>query len=326
MTAWLERHQIALYLTAIGVGLGVGAAVPAAHSLDVAINPAIALLLYVTFLGVPFNRLGHAFRDARFLITLFALNFLVVPVIGWGLSRFVAHDAALMIGVLLVLLAPCIDYVIVFCALAGGAHDKLLAAAPLLMLAQLLLLPVYLLLFAGPTALGIIEIGPFVEAFLVLIVAPLIAAAATQWAAPRARALRALADAGAVSMVPLMMLVLFIVIASQAQLITTDPIALVGLVPVYVGYLVVMAGVGVAVARLARLGVRNARALTFSGATRNSLVVLPLALALPPALAIVPAVVVTQTLIELVGMVIYVRLIPRLIPGSLCPPHPPSAA
>ncbi len=38
-----------------------------------------------------------------------------------GLSRFVAHDDALLVGVLLVLLTPCVGYVIVFTALAGGA-------------------------------------------------------------------------------------------------------------------------------------------------------------------------------------------------------------
>ncbi|WP_279631122.1 bile acid:sodium symporter [Rathayibacter sp. VKM Ac-2801] len=47
----------------------------------------------------------------------------------------------------------------------------------------------------------------------------------------------------------------------------------------------------------------------------DGLVVLPLALALPAslALALAPVVVVTQTLVELVGMVGFVRLIPRLV-------------
>lgn len=52
--------------------------------------------------------------------------------------------------------------------------------------------------------------------------------------------------------------------------------------------------------------------MIFSGATRNSLVVLPLALALPAELAIAPLAVVTQTLIELVGMVVLVQLVPKL--------------
>lgn len=52
----------------------------------------------------------------------------------------------------------------------------------------------------------------------------------------------------------------------------------------------------------------------FTGATRNSLVVLPLALALPDRLAIAAVVVVTQTLVEVAGMVVYVRAVPQLLP------------
>ena len=50
-------------------------------------------------------------------------------------------------------------------------------------------------------------------------------------------------------------------------------------VPIFVAFLVIMAVVGWATARVTRLDVPDARALIFSGATRNSLVVLPLALA-----------------------------------------------
>ncbi len=139
--AALERHQVALYLGAIATGFAVGALVPGAERLELGINAAIALLLYVTFLGIPLTRLARAFRDGRFLATLLAVNFVVVPVVVLGLSRFVAHDDALLVGVLLVLLTPCVDYVIVFTALAGGARERLLAATPLLMIAQLVLLP-----------------------------------------------------------------------------------------------------------------------------------------------------------------------------------------
>ena len=52
----------------------------------------------------------------------------------------------------------------------------------------------------------------------------------------------------------------------------------------------------------------------FSGATRDSLVVLPLAPALPDRFALAAVVVVTQTLVEVVGMVVYVRVVPRLLP------------
>ncbi len=86
--------------------------------------------------------------------------------------------------------------------------------------------------------------------------------------------------------------------------------------PVYVAFLVVMAFAGFGVGRLFRLDVPAARAVVFTGATRNSLVVLPLALALPDRFAIAAAVVVTQTLVEVVGMIVYVRAVPRLLPAE----------
>jgi hypothetical protein len=54
------------------------------------------------------------------------------------------------------------------------------------------------------------------------------------------------------------------------------------------------------------------RAVAFSTATRNSLVVLPLALAVPGALPVLPAIIVTQTLVELISELFYIRTIPRL--------------
>lgn len=53
--------------------------------------------------------------------------------------------------------------------------------------------------------------------------------------------------------------------------------------------------------------------MAFSAGTRNSLVVLPLAFAVPGGGTLIPAVVVTQTLVELVSELVYVRWIPRLV-------------
>ncbi|HEY1134082.1 MAG TPA: bile acid:sodium symporter [Nocardioides sp.] len=318
VVGWLERRQVAVYLGAILLaGLG-GVLVPGAERLDVAINPVLGLLLFATFLGVPFAALGRALRDVRFVTALLVLNFLVVPVVVGVLTRFVAGDRAVLVGVLLVLLTPCIDYVIVFSGLAGAASERLLAAAPLLMLAQLALLPLYLWLFVGREVADVVEAGPFVHALLVLVVLPLAAAALVQRAARRLRAARFVMDVAVAAMVPLMAATLVVVVASQVPGIASGRLAtLLGVVPLYVAFLAVMAPLGAVAARVARLDPPAGRALVFSGATRNSLVVLPLALSLPDAYALAALVVVTQTLVELVGMVVYVRVVPRLVPTSV---------
>lgn len=316
MIAWSNRWQIPLYLAGMVVGGAVGLGIPGSPALfEMLVAPALVLLLFATFLAVPFAELGRAVRDLRFLAAILLLNFVLVPLLAFGLSRFVAHDQALLVGVLLVLLTPCIDYVVVFTRLAGGAASRLLAVSPVLMLAQLALLPVFLGVMAGPDVLSAIDIDPFVGAFGLFIALPMGLAAVTQLLASRVRAAHNVERTVDAAMVPLLAVTLTVIVGAQIDVVRAQVGSLVGVVPIYVAFLVIAPVLGIQVARLFRQDVATARATVFSGATRNSLVVLPLALALPEPLALASAAVVTQTLVELLGMVALVRLVPRVVAG-----------
>jgi ACR3 family arsenite transporter len=274
----------------------------------------LAALLFVTFLQVPVSSLGASPRAGRFVGAALVVNFAVVPLVVAAAFSLLPPNQAVRLGVLLVLLTPCVDYVIVFCGLAGGSARRLLAATPLLLVAQMLLLPVYLLLFLGPDLADVVETGPFVEAFALLIALPLALAWLTQAWAARSGTGRRAADAAGTAMVPLMAATLFAVTASQVPALGGDLGDVLAVAPVYAGFLVVMPLAGLAVSHLFALDARDTRAIVFTGATRNSLVVLPLALALPDAFAVAAVVVLAQTLVEVIGMVAYVRLVPRLVP------------
>lgn len=305
---------MAIYLGALAVGAAVGLAVPGvAEPAGAAVTPVLALLLYATFMGVPFGLIGESVRDVRFLVTVLAVNFMAAPLVVFGLSRFVAHEPVLLVGVLFVLLTPCIDYVIAFTGLAGGARDRLLAATPLLMLAQMVLLPIYLMPMAGAVPVQSIDRAAFLQALLWFIVVPLAAAMLTQLVARRARVGRAAQVGAGVAMVPLMALTLALVVASQVHAVGQQLSSLLLLVPVFVAFAALMVLLGLVAGRIARLDVSKRRAIVLSGVTRNSLVVLPLVLALPAGFELAPLVVVTQTLVELLLLVLLVRLLPRLI-------------
>ncbi|MBP2435682.1 arsenic resistance protein [Microbacterium amylolyticum] len=314
---WMERHQVVLYLLALAGGASIGLAAPGiATPARLTIEPVLALLLYVTFLGVPFSHIRTSFRDHRFLGAVFAVNFVVAPIVVWLLSRLVSHDDVLLIGVLFVLLTPCVDYVIVFTGIAGGARDRLLAAAPLLMIGQMALLPLYLWAFVGPEFISAIDPAPFVEALLFLIILPLAAATVTQAFARRSGLGRRVMDTALSAMVPLMMVTLAVVVTSQISRVGGRIDALMLTVPVFVLFAVIMLFVGRIAGRALRLDVPGTRAVMFSGATRNSLVVLPLVLALPATYGLAALVVVTQTLVELILMVVFVRLVPKIAAHS----------
>jgi ACR3 family arsenite efflux pump ArsB len=308
----LETHQVAIYFAAIAIGAAAALWEPRTVMLEPLINPALALMLFVTFLQVPLAELGRAFTQPSFLGSLLVTNFLVVPVLVAGLLPFLPSDPLIRLGVLLVLLTPCIDYVVTFAHLGRADARLLLASTPILLIVQMLLLPAYLTVFMGDDARGLVRMEPFLHAFAWLIAAPLALAALVQLLAGRSGA----ASRGAVYLrflpVPATALVLFIVIAAVVPQLGLALNGALRVVPIYVAFAIAAPLLGWIVARSFRLEASSARAVAFSAGTRNSLVVLPLAFAVPNAMPLLPAIIVAQTLVELVSELAYIRWLPKL--------------
>lgn len=311
----LEHHQIPLYFAAVLLAAAFGLLAPSlVHGLGVLVTPAIAVLMYAMFLQIPFLDLRQSLSHKRFLSALLLANFILVPLLVWVLTRGLVERPALLVGALLVLLTPCIDYVVVFTHIGKGDSRLMLAATPVLLLLQLLLLPMYLGLMLGGQSGVVVQAGPFIEAFLLLIVLPMGLAVITASLARRSAVINAWNDAWAWLPVPAMAGVLFVVIGSQITSVVRDISLLLPVILVYIGFLVLAPLMGALASRLFALPAITARAVTFSASTRNSLVVLPLALALPDDVrGLAATAVILQTLVELVGELIYVRLIPRLV-------------
>ena len=311
----LEHNQIPLYFVATLLAALCGAFAPSfAQGLSVLVTPAIAVLMYAMFLQIPFLDLRRGWGSPRFILALLLANFILVPLLVWALTRGLVERPALLVGTLLVLLTPCIDYVVVFTHIGKGDSRSMLAATPLLLLLQLVLLPVYLGFMLGAQSAVVVAAGPFVEAFVWLIVVPMILAVLTTSLARRSSAISRWCGAWGWLPVPAMALVLFVVIAAQITSVVRDISLLLPVIPIYVAFVVLAPLMGILAARLFALPATTARAVTFSASTRNSLVVLPLALALPEDVrGLAATAVILQTLVELVAELVYVRLIPAVV-------------
>lgn len=308
----LESRQVWIYFAAVVGASIVGLLIPGTASWEPAINPALGLMLFVTFLQVPVSALGRAFRQVRFLGALLAVNFVVVPLLVAVLIQFLPPDPLVRLGVLMVLLCPCIDYVVTFSHLGRADARLLLASTPALLIAQMALLPIYLRLFLGVDAAAYVQLGPFVHAFVWLIVVPFVLAAAVQaWAARSHLGERTSSFLG-LAPVPATAAVLFIVVAAVLPQLGQTLDATLRVMPIYVAFAALSPLLGWVASRAARLAPEAGRAIAFSAGTRNSLVVLPLALAVPGAIPLLPAIIVAQTLVELLAELVYIRLIPRL--------------
>ncbi|WP_312206229.1 arsenic resistance protein [Pseudomonas kuykendallii] len=312
----LEQNQVPIYFVAVIVAAIGGLLAPtAAQGLSALVTPAIAVLMYAMFLQIPLLNLREGLRNRFFMAALLIANFVLIPLLVWALTRFLEGQPAILIGVLLVLLTPCIDYVVVFTHIGRGDSRLILSATPIvLLLLQLALLPLYLSLMLSGSSGVVVSIGPFVEAFLALIVAPLILALLTEALVKRSAAVKVWADAWAWLPVPAMAAVLITVVGSQIAPVVNEFDRLAPVLPVYIAFAFLAPIIGAWVSRAFRLPAGAARAVTFSSSTRNSLVVLPLALALPEDLRVLAAAaVITQTLVELVAELIYVRAVPTFL-------------
>jgi len=309
---FLEERQVACYLSAVAAAALLAWCVPASTRLAPAIEPLLGFMLFVTFLQVPLTELRRAAGNLRFLAALLAANFIAIPLLVAGLLPWLPGEPLARAGMLLVLLTPCIDYVVTFAHLGRADARALLAATPALLGAQMLLLPVYLGVFLDGQGAALVQWEPFVRAFVWLIALPLALAAACQAAAARSRQADAAVRLLGLLPVPATALLLFVVVAAVAPRLGLARDAVVAAVPVYAAYAVLAPAIGWGMGRLWRLPAGQARAISFSAATRNSLVVLPLGLAIPGAVPVVPAVILAQTLVELLCELLYVRLLPRL--------------
>lgn len=127
----MEKQQIWFYVVALFLGAAIGLSDPAwGNVLHYTVSPVLAVLLYSMFVQIPFLQLKESWSNLRFMGALLVANFIVVPVVVWLLTLFFPQSPGVLIGVYLVLLTPCIDYVIVFTQLGRGDEKLMLAATP----------------------------------------------------------------------------------------------------------------------------------------------------------------------------------------------------
>lgn len=308
----LEKFQALIYLAAIGCGMVVGTRWPEqAGTLEELLWPVLALLLYTTFTQVPLAHLREAIADTRFIQSALAGNFVLIPLMLWLLTPLLPQQPAARLGVLMVLLTPCTDWFITFTHLGKGDTQRAIAFAPLSLLLQMILLPLYLSLFLGEGVTVSMARQEVLVAFAGIILLPLLAAFVTQQSAERGAQRRALLTHLGWAPIPLLSIVVFIIAATQVTVVIGVVALLEELLALFAGFLVMAGLLARILAGLFKLPPAQGRTLAFSFGTRNSFVALPLALALPPAFELAVVAIVYQSLVELIGMIVYLWLAPR---------------
>lgn len=315
LKSFLEDKQIYIYLLFIMMGVGFGLLFDHASLIfEPFISILIAILLFSMFAQIPFLSLRQKVLNFKFLVALIISNFIFIPILVFLIvTAFHITSTPLLIGIYLVLLTPCIDYVIVFTKLGRGNESFMLIATPILFILQIILLPIYFLIFLNQDFSEYIDFIPFLKTFVYLILVPLFIAIFMQILSKKSDdAMSNILSLSEWLPVPFMGLVLMTVIGSQISKIFNDLHVVWIVVPVYICFMIIAPFIGYLSGKIFALPSDLKRTIAFSSSTRNALVVLPLALSLPDKWStIVTTVVVTQTLVELIGELFYIKLIPK---------------
>ncbi|WP_120194253.1 arsenic resistance protein [Sinobaca qinghaiensis] len=146
----IEKWHTIFLLSAIGMGLIIGQWQFIESRAGLFILPFLFCMLYGLFLAVPLQHLGKAFTHIRFFSASAGINFIWTPVLAYGLGAvFLSNHPALWLGFIILMVTPCTDWYLIFTSTAKGNVPLAASILPVNLILQLLLLPVYLYLFAG---------------------------------------------------------------------------------------------------------------------------------------------------------------------------------
>lgn len=172
MNLFKKLYSVIIFL-AVLIGIGIGQFDVLQRNVEIFIVPFLIAMLYMTFIQIPIEQIKNAFRNIRFTTSTVIINFLWTPILAWLLaSLLLADHPALYIGFIMLMVTPCTDWYLIFTGIAKGSVALSTAILPLNLVLQVILLPIYLLLFGGTT--GVIELSFLIESVLLVLFIPLV--------------------------------------------------------------------------------------------------------------------------------------------------------
>ncbi len=307
----LEKSQPIVLIIATVLGLGVGFVFPSIGSISSGIVYVMLIgLMFGIALGTPLKSVARSFKNLRFFAVALGLNFVMVPVIGFALALvFLDANPLIFVGFILYVVNPCTDWFLVFTNMAKGDVPMGLALLPINLVLQILLIPVYLWMFAGTVVP--FQLTSLVETIVVFIILPFLLAYITnrlmihtkgeEWKDQRLSSLPM-----AVQTLTLAAVVFFM-FASQTEVITSNfgPILAV-LIPVMLFFLLTYL-IAQVVSRKLRIRYGECALLTCTTIARNSPLALAIAFGLFPDQPLIYVAIIIGVLVELPVLVVIVR-------------------
>ena len=175
-----EKLEPLIIFSAIIIGLLFSNVQILADNTEHLINVFLCLMLYGLFLEVPLDELKDSFKNIKFTSTSLLINFLWTPLFGYFIgSLFLRGNVDILIGFFMLILTPCTDWYLVFTKMAKGDLTLSLSILPINLILQIILLPIYLILFFSTS--NSMNYSQLAYSLMIVIVIPFVSAQITKW-------------------------------------------------------------------------------------------------------------------------------------------------
>ncbi|MFC5713652.1 arsenic resistance protein [Thalassorhabdus alkalitolerans] len=305
----LEKLYTFIIFLAVLIGIGIGQTELIRANAESFIVPLLVAMLYITFLQIPMEELKKAFKDIRFTYTSVIINFVWTPILAWLLAMvFLGDNPALFLGFIMLMVTPCTDWYLIFTGVAKGNVALSTAILPLNLILQVILLPVYLLIFGGTT--GVIELSYLIESILVVLFMPLILSLLTKMFLRNRQQVR---DnlISTLSVLPIIFLSLAIVamFASQGQLLLDNLDVMWKIIIPILLFFIVNFFVGQRIGKVMRFSNSDRASLCLTTLARNSPIALAIAMTAFPDQPLIALTLVIGPLLELPILALITQLL-----------------
>lgn len=307
----LEKYQTLIIFAAMPLGLLLGQIKVLETYAGNFVTPFLFVMLLGAFLNIPLKDYRKAFSNVTFSIITIVINFIWTPILVWFLGKlFLSHSPIMQLGFIMLMVTPCTDWYLIFTGMVKGNVPLSATVLPVNLVFQVVLLPVYLLIFGNVS--GTVSLPDVLSSVTIMLILPFTMAQIGKWLLGKLhdsnQRERIYSSFGSMQTLLLALAISAMFASKGKSLLTNLNVIAILLIPVLLFYLINFL-LAQSAGKAFRYSYEDRASLTLTTIAKNSPMTLGVALMAFPNEPLIHLIMVIEPLIELPAMMLITRIL-----------------